>query len=278
MAPGSLTHPAFAPFRGALEELLPLTPSERLAWLNEAASRANLRTGGGRPLHFVEAPGSRSSADAAHGYECRVALGAGVPTRLSPPGDWHDLCNALMWLEFPRSKAALNALHAEQIRVAASSETGPVPGVPRGCLRDLLTLLDESGVLWVSADRDLARALRAFDWQSLFVRDRARIRDAVTVRVLGHGLLLKCANPYKALTGHALVLELPADSPIEVLDTALAEQIRDFGRTLPVFCPLPVLGVPGWDRDNERPDYYDDPQVFRAGRRRTRNLMRGEGR
>ena len=34
------------------------------------------------------------------------------------------------------------------------------------------------------------------------------------------------------------------------------------------FTPLPVLGVPGWWPENEAHSFYDDPQVFRPGRRR----------
>lgn len=35
------------------------------------------------------------------------------------------------------------------------------------------------------------------------------------------------------------------------------------------FAPLPVLGIPGWWGANENPAFYDDPQVFRRGRRVT---------
>ncbi|MBN3821090.1 DUF3025 domain-containing protein, partial [Paraburkholderia sp. Se-20369] len=31
--------------------------------------------------------------------------------------------------------------------------------------------------------------------------------------------------------------------------------------------PLPVLGVPGWCAENAEPAFYDDPAVFRSGRR-----------
>jgi hypothetical protein len=30
---------------------------------------------------------------------------------------------------------------------------------------------------------------------------------------------------------------------------------------------LPVLGVPGWCRDNEREGFYDNADYFRSGRR-----------
>jgi hypothetical protein len=38
-----------------------------------------------------------------------------------------------------------------------------------------------------------------------------------------------------------------------------------------MFQPLPVLGVPYFWPDNADPLFYDDTQVFRAGRRKTMN-------
>jgi hypothetical protein len=32
----------------------------------------------------------------------------------------------------------------------------------------------------------------------------------------------------------------------------------------PVLAPLPVLGLPGWDRANDDPSYYEDARVFRV--------------
>ena len=32
--------------------------------------------------------------------------------------------------------------------------------------------------------------------------------------------------------------------------------------------PLPVLGIPGWWAQNENPDFYSDPVVFRPAKMR----------
>ena len=41
------------------------------------------------------------------------------------------------------------------------------------------------------------------------------------------------------------------------------------------FCPLPVLGVPGWWAQNLNFSFYDDPQVFRPPRPHITNLKPG---
>jgi len=251
------------PIAGRLAELAPLPFAARLARLNAWAQDEGLRSGCGRPLRFVPAAPGGGGRGA---YERRVHDDGEVPTRDAPPGERHDLYNALMWLAWPRAKARLNALH-----VAAASVRDAAPGTvasPRGRLADALTLLDENGVLWLSTDRSLASALRAFDWPALFVRRRAQVRDRVGLRVLGHGLLGRLDAPYKAITAHALPLPLPADACDAQVDAALAERLGEAPFDPAALAPLPVLGFPGWCDANADPAFYDDPAVFRSGRRR----------
>ena len=102
------------------------------------------------PLRFVPP----SPADPY--YELHVHESGCVATR---HGNWHDLFNALAWLAFPRTKAAINALHAAQI---------PREGKRRGRLRDMLTLFDEGGAIVLCADAELESMIRGFRWRELF--------------------------------------------------------------------------------------------------------------
>jgi hypothetical protein len=186
-------------------------------------------------------PGPRfvpqASLPAGEAYEAFIARSGCVPTR----DNGHDLFNGLVWLAQPAIKRRLNGLQAAEISRAGVSAS-------RGALRDALTLFDESGA-WLQAPPELAAALRARDWQALFITHRARWAEA-SLTLVGHALLDKLANaPRKALTAHVLLVDPLA------LDAA--------GWATKPFFPLPVLGVPGWWPDKADQDFYSDSAVFR---------------
>ena len=250
-----------------------MPPRARLDALNGWARDARVASGSGRPLRFVA---DASGAGAARGpdarrvaYEARVFDEGEVATRVDGPGARHDLYNALAWLAWPLTKARLNALHAGAL-------AGADPAGPRGPLRDAATLFDENGALWVGADASLEAALRSFDWRTLFVGRRAALVDAVRVHPVGHALLEKLDAPFKGITAHAWPLRLPADAPPDALDAALAASLQAglvgalaAGTSASrAFCPLPVMGLPGWCEGNADPAFYNDATVFRPGRRR----------
>lgn len=238
--------------------LAPLQPDLSRAWaLWQAgatvaeALNAVVPAGGGAPrlhagaLRFVP----QAELPAGEAYEAFVHRSARVPTR----DNLHDLFNGLVWCRMPALKARLNALQAAEI--ACHGVSGR-----RGALRDALTLFDENGAL-LDAPAALVGALRVRDWQALFVTHRARWAET-RLRLVGHALLEKLATaPRKALTAHVL----PAD-PLALSAAAWAAK---------PFCPLPVLGVPGWWPDNEARGFYDDAAVFRpAGTPRSTGSVR----
>jgi hypothetical protein len=153
-------------------------------------------------------------------------------------------------------------LAAEPARPAGTGST------PRGPLRDAATLFDENAALWVGLDASLEAALRAFDWQALFVAGRARVEQGVRVHAFGHALLEKLDAPFKAITAHAWPLRLAADAPLPAVDEALAASLEPGRLASRAFCPLPVMGVPHWCDANRDPAFYNDAAVFRPGRRR----------
>ena len=262
------TAPWQDPYRAWLDALEPLDGSARLARLDTWAREAGRVSGSGRPLRFVAA----GAGTVPLGYEARIFESGEVATRIDGPGARHDLYNGLAWLAWPRTKARLNALHAHVL--AADG-----PDVPRGPLRDALTLFDENAALWVGTDAALEAALRAFDWPRLFVHGRARLVGAVRVHVFGHALLEKLDAPYKGITAHAWPLRLAPDAGLDAIDTALAASLDAQPLSTRAFCPLPLLGMPGWCEANRDPAFYNDDSVFRPGRRGAvpRGAARGKG-
>jgi hypothetical protein len=256
-APGALAHPAFAPYarwwvpcRGTV----PPAPGEIEGW----ARAANLTLPGGPPVSFRPAPSATTPALA---YERRIATTGEVATR---PGSLHDTCNALAWLAFPRTKAALNAIHA----AAAVVDTGN----GRDRRRDAATLLDESGMMVACADADLLELWRTHQWRAAFWDRRAAVAERMRAVVIGHGLLAKLVAPFRGITAKVLVLALdgaalPADPALvaAVLDVAAAAAI---GANRLAFAPadllaLPVAALPGWDTEASGARLFDDTAVFR---------------
>jgi len=283
--PGRWSAPGFAPFRQRLAALEPLASADRLDRLNAAADEAGLLSGSGRRLRFVPhqtalasglAPSASPERVVSSGYEARIFDTGEVPTRLHGPGERHDLYNAIVWLTFPRAKARLNALQADRQRSSADRDAieaapgGHAPdkaGSQRGPLRDAATLFDENAALWIGLDASLEAALRAFDWRELFVRRRAQLSDSVRLMVFGHALLEKLESPYKAVTAHAWPLRVSIDASLAEIDQALSLALDAGTLRTRALCPLPVMGFPGWCAANAEPHFYDDPAVFRSGRR-----------
>ncbi len=242
----NFAHPAFLPYRDLIETLGLAHGLPALDTLNACAAARDTRQARGLPLVFVVPDGRLSARD----YETRILETGEVPTRTDT---WHDVLNALVWLRFPRFKAALNAAHGE----ALGAETGPV----RGRRRDALTVLDESGVWVASRDAALSRLLAARAWNALFVARRAQVEVDLRCIVVGHALLEKALAPYPAMTGKCLLVDASAFEPDALEAAAIAALATvDTPKALP---PLPIQGVPGWDPRNADPAYYADRDVFR---------------
>lgn len=246
------TAPWLAPYRRY--ETLARSPDWQ-ASLTRIAAEAGIRTACDRPLRFVEP--SMISAP----YEAHIAATGEVATRANR----HDFFNALVWLEFPRTKARLNALQAEAIAREGI-------GARRGAVRDAATLIDENGLLLVTRRSDLGEALRRQDWAAFFVDARALWSIDVRAVIFGHALLDKLCRPYKSLTAHAWIIEAAADTPHSDIDALWAGALG--GELTPrTLTPVPVLGIPGWWPDNERASFYDDSSVFRPARGRPERIL-----
>jgi hypothetical protein len=213
--------------------------------LNALADEAGLRTESGRPVRFVPP----HAADPY--YEVHIFETGCVSTR---PENRHDLFNALAWLAFPRTKARLNAMHAAEI---------PREQGRRGRKRDLLTLLDEGGVIVACADRELLDMMRGFRWKELFWQNRGRVRESMRFSVLGHGVLEKAEQAWPGVTCKALPVDPGPDLDARAAGLLAALPPEAAPRDLPV---VPVYGYPGWLPESEHPEFYDDTRYFRLSR------------
>lgn len=234
--------PWLAPYRGVGE---PLT--RRVAGGDSCAEALNAAMPPA-PVRFVpqaELPPSQA-------YEQFIFETRRVPTR----DGLHDFFNGLCWLHFPLTKQRLNELQAAQIAVAGV-------GATRGAVRDAITVFDENAALLQAPDA-LWDALAVRDWQRLFGTLRPLWAQARLV-LFGHALLEKLVAPRKPITAHVLRVG-PDGASLPALDAWLARTLDADLLARKPYQPLPVLGVPGWWPDNEVPDFYADPQVFRPPR------------
>jgi Protein of unknown function (DUF3025) len=257
-------HPALTPFWGAFDELIALTPRARLDRLNTLADQQDLRNAFRHRLRFGPAQANTKAAD----YEWAIGgdggLGEGhIATRREGPEAIHDVFNALVWLAFPRTKALLNRLQVEQIKVEASAMASGTSGsILRGKLRDQITLFDENGAVLLGASPDVIAALNARHWEVLFEDHRDQLERDAGLLVLGHGLLQKCCRPFKSMTARVWVLPLPATCAPKDIDEALAESLAAAWPGW-VKCLLPITGWPGWGIGAQDQSYYRDSSVFR---------------
>ena len=230
-----------------------------------------ITTQSGMPLRFVVQQSGKLSFEAQ--YEPRCYLTGEVQMRAH---NWHDLLNALVWLTFPKTKAALNARHYH-----ALTEERALGNPVRGAMRDVNTLLDESGVIVVYADAELAALLRDFQCQELFWQRREQVRAGMGFYLFGHGLYEKALQPYVGMTGQGLLINVEQEffswkpaQQLTHLDSLLADYLvmPEHCRNTRGLSPVPLLGVPGWAMGNDCAAYYDNTSYFRPGRRGAETL------
>jgi hypothetical protein len=262
-----LQSPLFAPLQPILASLESDTfPTLQTCNALLAQRQTNITVQQGLPLSFVAQALGKQGFESQ--YEPRCYLKGEVQMR---ENNWHDLLNALVWLTFPKSKAAINARHYHALTNAIENQTSS----QRGAVRDTNTLLDESGVIVVCADAELATLLQNFQWQELFWQRREQVKTSMGFYIFGHGLYEKALQPYVGMTGQGVVLNVEQaffawslPQQLAHLDTLLADRLAlpEYGRSTRELSPVPLLGVPGWTADNEREAYYENTHYFRPSR------------
>lgn len=179
-----------------------------------------------------------------------------VPTR---ENSWHDFFNALIWLQFPKTKQLLNQLHVEQI-----SQHGVHP---RTLMRNQITHFDECGLVLVGTDpsaRVIVDALRNHDWHQALFEKRDAWHQVIHPLVFGHANLEMLLDPFLSLTGKWLYIECEGINNLDNIDSLLTSHIQqnNLFSAKGQLKPLPLLGVPSW-HPNQDLNFYAQTQYFR---------------
>lgn len=197
-------------------------------------------------------------------YEDFISQSQQIPMRAN---NWHDLFGALIWCLFPKSKQLMNELHMEQIQQFGSKE--------RTRVRHKLTLLDECGVLFCikPSQRFMLDLLRDHQWTQAFYQHK-KLWAELNPIIFGHANYEMATRPFIGLTGKLWCIELPEHSEIpkgikgyNFVDDLLAKQLVQAELLLDnqQLSPLPLLGVPGWYKEQEEA-FYADTSYFRPKR------------
>ncbi|MFO1351829.1 MAG: DUF3025 domain-containing protein [Gammaproteobacteria bacterium] len=254
VAPAIFAHPIFSGL-AAHRDLLTGHDWPTLAALN-ARLGAPRHPYSGNPLRFA-AQTRELLADGLH-YEARIFQHGLIATR---EANWHDLLNALIWIEYLPLKAALNRRQVQDIE-----RCGPKR---RSRAQYALTHFDEAGAIVVLDDPDALAAWDAHDWRGLFLERRADWREGrINVIVFGHALLEHWLWPVQTVVGKAIAVM--GRGGVEALATvgqaiAAGELLNDPNNLR----PLPLAGIPDWYAGAQGAAFYRDYACFlplRAGR------------
>jgi hypothetical protein len=222
---------------------------------------ATLVNSQGLAIQFIE---SSAPQDVEQSYESRIYLAGEVQTRKK---NWHDFFNMLIWNNFLKLKAYINCLQYHELnkRTLKMSQRSP--------LENVLTLLDENGVLIASSNATLLRLICEMKWRDLFWHHREILLDELGCYVFGHSLHEKLLNPYIGLIGHGLLLEVEAgffkmnkERQIEEIEARCLQLDLPSFTTRSLF-PIPILGFPYWFPMSEDPAFYSNENYFRTRRR-----------
>ena len=227
------------------------------------SARHGLKNARGLPVSFVPPANPATSALA---FEQRIYEHGEVETRAAT---WHDAFHACTWLTFPLTKARINQLHIED----------GLDNTPnrRSVLRNILTLIDEGGLIVASSNPALLDLLRGFQWHTLFWQQRAAVQREMDFVIFGHALYERALAMHYGSTGRGILLDVAADyfawdmpQRVRHLDARLAALLDGPAQltSTSLLHPVPIKGIPGWDAANQAEDYYRDTQQFRAGRRK----------
>ncbi|HJS15467.1 MAG TPA: DUF3025 domain-containing protein [Rheinheimera sp.] len=197
-------------------------------------------------------------------YEDFISQSQQIPMRAN---NWHDLFGALIWCLFPKSKQLMNQLHMAQIQQFGNKE--------RTKVRHKLTLLDECGVLLCirPSQRFVLDLLRDHQWLDAFYQHKEQWEE-LNPLIFGHANYEMATKPFIGLTGKLWCIELPEQTQIpegikgyNFVDELLVKQLVQAELLLDnqQLSPLPLLGVPGWYKEQEAA-FYADTSYFRPKR------------
>lgn len=216
-----------------------------------------------KPITFV--PQIETNKNFEQQYETMIYQMGEVQTRLS---SWHDFFQVLVWCTFPKIKAELNAMHFN----AASQRLKNNPdNKQRSHLENFLTLFDECGAIIVYQNDEIPYLIREFRWKELFVSHKESFIKEINCIIFGHGMYEKAINPYIGMTSQCLFLKqssnfflLPTVQKTQHIDAQISQSLAENNLwSTEDLHPFPLLGVPGWHKDNVDPVFYENKNYFR---------------
>ena len=199
-------------------------------------------------------------------YEQIIAQDGCIPTR---EDSWHDCFNACIWMQFPKTKHYLNALHVQDINNFGVH--------PRTARRNHVTHFDECGVVLaiprqhINQGNEILQQLATHQWKQAMYHQRELWQSAIFPFVFGHANLEMMLNPFIGLTGKWLAVlvdenfeNFTAFEQTQHLDRVLLSRIQQLDDFIParLMPPLPILGVPGW-WSQQTETFYGNTEYFR---------------
>ena len=211
----------------------------------------------GKPGHFQD-----------H-YAPRIYLTGEIQTRTE---NWHDFFQFLTWFMFPKTKAVINAIHipAAQSRIDKETDLGR-----RSPIENMLSLFDEGGAVILCSDNSLLDLIREFKWKELFWLRREELQSKLKLVTFGHALYEKGLSPYVGMTANCILFNVEEtllnksnNDQLDWIDLQLSSIFSEgeIYKQPKDLTPFPLLGLPGWDVDNDSESYYDNVNYFRPGR------------
>jgi len=200
-------------------------------------------------------------------YESRIYLKGELQTRLE---NWHDYFNATAWLQFPKIKSALNALHYE-------TSVNREPGTNRSPLENAIALFDECGAVIVADDEKYLELIRNHEWKEIFWDNKDDWNKHIKCYVFGHAMHEKALTPYIGMTTHTILLTKSVNffqqdyqKHLKEIDEQISNiWINNEIQSTKDLQPFPLLGVPGWWNQEQSEAFYKNKDYFR-----TRNISK----
>jgi len=249
LSPATFAHPAFAPFEDYAAWLTD-TGWPSIAMLN-ARWQDVKHSVSQKMLRFVTQTDTQN--DGLH-FEVRTFETGAIATR---EACWHDLFNALIWLEYTALKCALNTAY---VRDFAQCNAGP-----RTRAQCAITHFDEGGAVVLLRDARLLRLWDQHAWGELFVPQRESWDRAASVYLVGHALFDHLLTPRATPVAKCVVVVDENQTEPSMLINQLAQQIiaGELLRDPQELRPLPLAALNGWHPDNRDASFYITAPTFR---------------
>ena len=109
----------------------------------------------------------------------------------------------------------------------------------------------------------------------LFVKNREAVKANMRFIIFGHSLYEKTLNPYIGMTASSVIIEVDdlfiqqsQTWQLDTLDHQLSSRIMNRDQLLKMYPlkALPILGVPGWWRENNDSEFYRNADYFRPAK------------